>query len=73
MTKRGEVPSWVREYRQRTRLLDIIAGICEDNCECIHCLRMKELAQELESLFIPGSPGPPTISSELKHGRTRRA
>jgi len=57
---RSSPPDWVLEYRRRTKLIDIIAGVFEHDCECKTCWELREIAGELGSIFFPqeGPRGP---------------
>jgi len=46
-------PEWVQEYRRRTKLIDIIAGVFEYDCDCRTCEQLREIAGDLGAIFFP--------------------
>jgi len=50
-------PDWVLEYRRRTKLIDIIAGVFEHDCDCPTCIELRKIADDLGSIFFPQEGG----------------
>jgi len=51
--KTRKVPEWLKEFRRRTALIDVIALAYESPCECEVCKRLREIGEDLGDLFMP--------------------
>jgi len=46
-----EVPEWIREFKRRIELIEIIEQAYLIDCECEVCKRLRELGKELGKMF----------------------
>jgi len=51
--KRHSRPPWLVEFRKRTAIIDVIDKAFSINCDCLVCMRIREIADELGELFMP--------------------
>jgi len=54
--KRWIRPPWLVEFRKRTAIIDVIDTAFSINCDCLVCVRIRDIAGELGDLFMPQRP-----------------
>jgi len=52
---RVELPSWLKEFKRRTSIIDIIADAFETGCSCSVCTKIRQVANEWGDMFLPPS------------------
>ena len=51
-----EKPAWLKEFRRRVALIEIIDLAFELQCNCEVCQRLRNLAREMGEEFLPRQP-----------------
>ena len=46
-----EIPDWIKEFKKRIELIEIIERAYLIDCECEVCKRLRELGKELGKMF----------------------
>jgi hypothetical protein len=48
-----KLPPWLKEFKRRTSLIDVISKAFELGCDCEVCRDLRKISYDLGEFFIP--------------------
>jgi len=55
----ADMPGWIKEFRRRTALIEVISKAYENSCECEVCTMLRQIGNDLGNMFMPQTPEVP--------------
>jgi len=56
--KAAEKPQWLRDFRRRIALIEVMELAFDLECDCEVCQRLRNIAREMGEEFLPRAPSP---------------